>query len=246
MLSLWAPTAVVLDSNATRSYCTAAGGIIDSALSCEQEGSTSCPRTHPRSNASAASARCASPGAARSPVENGRFVALEPDPSHPTGKALCAKGRAAPELVYHPDRLLYPLQAHPAKGRSGPGWQRISWEEALDPTAERLRALAREHGPEAVVFSVASRRRRRRSSTRSTGSSGCAARSAARTLRVDGAVRLGPLHSQRVHLGAAVPGVYMPDLETGRLHPVLGLQPSASPGSPMRPRPSRRSSAARG
>jgi len=39
-------------------------------------------------------------------VENGRFVALEPDPSHPTGQALCAKGRAAPELVYHPDRLL--------------------------------------------------------------------------------------------------------------------------------------------
>jgi anaerobic selenocysteine-containing dehydrogenase len=27
-------------------------------------------------------------------VENGRLVAIEPDPSHPTGKALCAKGRA--------------------------------------------------------------------------------------------------------------------------------------------------------
>ena len=39
-------------------------------------------------------------------VENGRFVALEPDPSHPTGRAICAKGRAAPELVDHPDRLL--------------------------------------------------------------------------------------------------------------------------------------------
>ena len=32
-------------------------------------------------------------------VEDGRFVALEPDPSHPTGHAICAKGRAAPELV---------------------------------------------------------------------------------------------------------------------------------------------------
>jgi hypothetical protein len=28
-------------------------------------------------------------------VENGRFVALEPDPSYPTGTALCAKERAA-------------------------------------------------------------------------------------------------------------------------------------------------------
>ena len=43
-------------------------------------------------------------------VENDRFVGLEPDPTHPTGQALCAKGRAAPELVYHADRLLYPLK----------------------------------------------------------------------------------------------------------------------------------------
>src|SRR5215467_403375 len=43
-------------------------------------------------------------------VENGRFVALEPDPTHPTGQALCSKGRAAPELVYHPDRLRHPLK----------------------------------------------------------------------------------------------------------------------------------------
>ena len=42
--------------------------------------------------------RCGSIGV----IENGRFVALEPDPSHPTGKALCAKGRAAPELGLSP------------------------------------------------------------------------------------------------------------------------------------------------
>ena len=36
-------------------------------------------------------------------VEGGRFIRLDPDPSHPTGAAICAKGRAAPELVYHPD-----------------------------------------------------------------------------------------------------------------------------------------------
>ena len=50
-------------------------------------------------------------------VDNGRIVALEPDPTHPTGQALCAKGRAAPELVYHLDRLTHPSQAHSAKGR---------------------------------------------------------------------------------------------------------------------------------
>jgi anaerobic selenocysteine-containing dehydrogenase len=89
-------------------------------------------------------------------VEDGRFVALEPDPSHPTGKALCAKGRAAPELVYHPDRLLYPLKRTRPKGDPDPGWQRISWDEALDFTATHLRHLAEQHGPESVVFSCVS------------------------------------------------------------------------------------------
>ena len=38
-------------------------------------------------------------------VEAGRFIRLDPDPSHPTGLAICAKGRAAPELTDHPLRL---------------------------------------------------------------------------------------------------------------------------------------------
>src|SRR5512139_2416920 len=89
-------------------------------------------------------------------VKNGRFIRLEPDPSHPTGQALCAKGRAAPELVYHSDRLLYPLKRTRPKGDPDPGWQRISWDEALNLTAANLRRLAEEHGPESVVFSTVS------------------------------------------------------------------------------------------
>jgi anaerobic selenocysteine-containing dehydrogenase len=89
-------------------------------------------------------------------VENDRFVALEPDPSHPTGQALCAKGKAAPELVYHPDRLLHPLKRTRPKSDPDPGWQRISWDEALDVTASALRRLAEQHGPESVVFSMVS------------------------------------------------------------------------------------------
>jgi anaerobic selenocysteine-containing dehydrogenase len=89
-------------------------------------------------------------------LEEGRFVALEPDPLHPTGQALCAKGRAAPELVYHPDRLLYPLKRTRPKGDPDPGWQRISWEEALDLTAATLRRLAEQGGPESIAFTSAS------------------------------------------------------------------------------------------
>jgi anaerobic selenocysteine-containing dehydrogenase len=89
-------------------------------------------------------------------VEDGRFVALEPDPTHPTGQALCAKGRAAPELVYHPDRLTHPLRRTRPKGDRDPGWQQISWDEALELTAAAMRRIAERHGPEACAFSMAS------------------------------------------------------------------------------------------
>ena len=89
-------------------------------------------------------------------VENGRFTRLDPDPSHPTGQALCAKGRAAPELVYHPERLTHPLRRTRPKGDADPGWERISWDAALDLTAATMRRIADRHGPEAVAFSIAS------------------------------------------------------------------------------------------
>ena len=89
-----------------------------------------------------------------STVEDGRLVAVEPDPEHPTGKALCAKGRAAPELVHHPDRLLHPLKRTRPKGDADPGWQRIGWDEALDEIAETLTRLAEESGPETVAFGI--------------------------------------------------------------------------------------------
>src|SRR6202011_1063440 len=87
-------------------------------------------------------------------VEGGRLVALEPDPAHPTGKALCAKGRASPELVEAADRLLFPLRRTRPKGDPDPGWQRITWDEALNETATAMRRIAAESGPEAVAFAV--------------------------------------------------------------------------------------------
>jgi anaerobic selenocysteine-containing dehydrogenase len=87
-------------------------------------------------------------------VEDGRLVAIDPDPSHPTGKALCAKGRASPELVEATDRLLYPMRRTRPKGDTDPGWRRITWDEALDETATAMRRIAAESGPEAVAFAV--------------------------------------------------------------------------------------------
>ncbi|MBR0939066.1 molybdopterin-dependent oxidoreductase [Bradyrhizobium jicamae] len=86
-------------------------------------------------------------------LTDGRFTRLDPDPTHPTGAAICAKGRAAPELVYHKNRLKRPLRRTRPKGDTDPGWEEISWDAALDQTAAAMRRIAEQHGPGAVAFS---------------------------------------------------------------------------------------------
>jgi len=85
-------------------------------------------------------------------VDGERIVSLKADPAHPYGGVICAKGRAAPEMHDHPHRLKYPLKRTRPKGDPDPGWQRISWDEALDTIAGKLLAVREEAGPQAVAF----------------------------------------------------------------------------------------------
>jgi anaerobic selenocysteine-containing dehydrogenase len=87
-------------------------------------------------------------------TREGRFVGQEPFPEHPTGKALCVKGLAAPEIVYNKQRQLYPLKRTRPKGDKDPGWKQITWDEALDRTASELGRIRAESGPEAVAFGL--------------------------------------------------------------------------------------------
>ena len=87
-------------------------------------------------------------------TRNGRFVGQEPFPEHPTGQSLCVKGKAAAEIVYNPQRQLYPLRRTNPKGSADPGWQRISWSEAFEQTAEALTRIRAEAGSEAVAFGL--------------------------------------------------------------------------------------------
>ncbi len=167
-------------------------------------------------------------------VEHGRFVALEPDPSHPTGQALCAKGRAAPELVYHQARLLYPLKRTRPKGYPDPGWQRISWDEALELTASRLRQLAEQHGPESVVFSMVSA---------STSAIADSQPWIQRLMRAFGSPNLcgsmelcgwgrGYASRYTYGIGMGTPGTHMPDLENAGCILFWGYNPSLARLSP--------------
>lgn len=87
-------------------------------------------------------------------VENDRMIGVEPRPGHPTGGALCAKGRAAPEMVHSPLRLTTPLRRIGKKGEGAPQWALISWDEALDEIAARLLSIRAESGAEAVAFAM--------------------------------------------------------------------------------------------
>ena len=85
-------------------------------------------------------------------VENEKILKIAPDIEHPFGGLLCVKGKAAGELVEHPDRLLYPLKRVNPK-TAAPEWQRVSWNEALDDIAGRLLEIRDRYGAETIVFS---------------------------------------------------------------------------------------------
>jgi anaerobic selenocysteine-containing dehydrogenase len=87
-------------------------------------------------------------------VRDRRLVAVEPLSGHPSGAKLCPKGKAAPELVHHPERLTRPLRRTAPKTASDPGWRPISWDQALREIAERMCAIRDRHGAEQVAFSV--------------------------------------------------------------------------------------------
>ena len=83
-------------------------------------------------------------------LEDGRITRLTPWKGHPQGMC-CPRGAHATEVVYSPDRLLHPLRRRGARGAQGAGqFERISWDEALDAIADRLRDVAGRFGPQAI------------------------------------------------------------------------------------------------
>ncbi len=83
-------------------------------------------------------------------VENGRVVEVTGDPDHPVTRGFaCAKTARYPERLYLKDRPLYPQRRVGGKGEGR--FVRVSWDEALDAIAERLREILDAHGGEAVL-----------------------------------------------------------------------------------------------
>jgi len=90
-------------------------------------------------------------------VLNGKFIRIEGMKECPLNRGRnCPKAHAAPEWVYSPDRLRYPMRR---KGKKGEGrFERITWDEALDTIAATLKDQKDKFGPESLAILSPARR----------------------------------------------------------------------------------------
>ena len=93
-------------------------------------------------------------------VRDGVITSIETDEGEEPQLRGCLRGRAQRQRVYAPDRLKFPMRRadfdpngdrHPEnRGRSG--YERISWDEALDIVASEIKRVRDTYGPGAIIF----------------------------------------------------------------------------------------------
>ena len=90
-------------------------------------------------------------------TKNDRFIKVAGMKESPVNAgAVCPKGQAAPQWVYSPDRLKYPLKR---VGKKGEGkFQQITWDEAIEIVADTLKRQKEKYGPESLGMLSPARR----------------------------------------------------------------------------------------
>jgi len=89
----------------------------------------------------------------------GRAVKVAGDPKHPVTQGfLCGKVAKYLDRVYAPERILFPLRRKAGiakgplvRGAEREAFERVSWDEVLEAIAARLKRVAEEFGPEAIL-----------------------------------------------------------------------------------------------
>ncbi len=80
-------------------------------------------------------------------VRDGKVLAVRGDEASPVNKGLlCVKGYHLPGFLYGEDRL-----THPMRRTRGGGWEKLSWDQALDLVAEQYQTTLDQDGPEAIA-----------------------------------------------------------------------------------------------
>jgi anaerobic selenocysteine-containing dehydrogenase len=89
----------------------------------------------------------------------GRATKMQGDPAHPVTRGfLCGKVARYLDRVYSPQRLLHPMKRRAGvakgplpQGQEAAAFERITWDEALELVAARLKHVAEQHGPESIL-----------------------------------------------------------------------------------------------
>ena len=85
--------------------------------------------------------------------ETGKVRKFEGNPAHPGSRGRnCAKGPATINQMYDPERILHPMRR---VGERGSGkWEQVSWEEALQDIAGRMRTAIQEDRHDEIMYHV--------------------------------------------------------------------------------------------
>lgn len=80
-------------------------------------------------------------------VENNRMVKVRPDKDNPRSQGyVCRKGLNVIHHQHHEQRLTHPLK------KAGDGFEEISWDQAFDEIAAKLRSIIDAHGPKSLAY----------------------------------------------------------------------------------------------
>ena len=83
-------------------------------------------------------------------VKDGVLEKIEGDPENPYNQGrLCPRCLAFKEMLYHKDRLRYPMKrAKEDRGKNT--FERITWDEAYDIIEREMKAVIEKYGPESI------------------------------------------------------------------------------------------------
>ena len=84
-------------------------------------------------------------------VKDGKIVGMRGNPEFPGSRGAVCKERFSHLVKWleHPDQLMYPLKRRGERGEDK--WERISWEQALDEIADKLKQIKAQYGAESLA-----------------------------------------------------------------------------------------------
>lgn len=86
-------------------------------------------------------------------VKDGKVVEVEGDPENPYNRGrLCPRCFAITDVMYHKDRIIYPMKRDRSQRGNPDAWERISWDEALTICHDELKRIADTYGAETIHF----------------------------------------------------------------------------------------------